>query len=113
MGNYAVIYVKVIDNKKDGISIQGPTVSDITETEIEANEEARRLVNEARNSTIIPRIYTLESITELEAKLLEAKSFFQSMHDNMSEAKAALSRPVHRRKRRKMKKATEKNEPEA
>jgi len=109
MGSYAVIYVKVTDNKKDGISIQGPTVSDIKETAAEANDEAKRLVNEARNSKIIPRIYSLESITELETKLQEARSFFKSMLDNMTEAKAALGRPVHRRKRRKMKKASEKD----
>lgn len=108
MSSFAVIYVKITDNKKEGISIQGPTVSDIKETVAEANDEAKRLVNEARNSTIIPRIYTMESITELETKLQEARSFFKSMHDNMAEAKAAMSRPVHRRKRRKMKKAAEK-----
>ena len=105
MSSFAIIYVKITDNKKEGISLQGPTVSDIKETVAEANDEAKRLVNEARNSTIIPRIYPLESITELETKLQEARNFFKSMHDNMAEAKAALSRPVHRRKRRKMKKA--------
>ena len=107
MGSFAIIYVKVTDNKKDGISIQGPIVSDIKETQDEATEEAKRLINEARNSTIVPRIYPINSIMELETAMAEARAFFKAMHDNMSEARAALSRPVHRRKRRKAKNKVE------
>lgn len=107
MGSFAIIFVKIVDNKKDGISVQGPTVSDIKETQEEAAEEAKRLINEARNSTVIPRIYPLNSIMELETVMAEARAFFKAMHDNMSEAKAALSRPVFRRKRRKAKNKVE------
>ena len=105
MGSFAVIYVKIVDNKKEGIIVNGPVVSDIKETEEEAKLEAKRLVAEARNSTIIPKIYQLNNITDLETTVNESKLYFKSMHENMIEAKEALSRPVHRRKRRKMKAA--------
>jgi hypothetical protein len=100
MGSFAVIYVKIIDNKKDGIVVHGPIVSDIKESEPEASTEAKKLINETRNSTIIPRIYPISSITELETVMNEARSYFKTLYDNMVEAKEALGRPVHRRKRR-------------
>jgi hypothetical protein len=97
----AVVFVKITDDKKNGIIFQGPSVSAIKDTRAEAEEEARRIVNESRNCTVIPRLYEIQSTLSVESVLTDARQFFSQMYDNMIDAKKALARPIRRKKRRK------------
>lgn len=103
MAGFIVVHVKITDDKKDGIVFHGPHTSEIMDTKREAEAEAKRMINDSRTHTIVPRIYPVNNISEIEGILSDASVFFKRMHDNMTEAKEALSRPIHRRRRRKAK----------
>lgn len=103
MSGYIIVHVKITDDKKDGIVFHGPNASEIMDTQKEAEAEAKQMINDSRTHTIVPRIYPVNNISDIEQILSEASTFFKRMQDNMVEAKEALSRPIHRRRRRKVK----------
>jgi hypothetical protein len=99
---YIIVYVKVIDDKKDGLRLDGPLASEINDSLQEAEDEARKLINGSRNCTLIPRIYEIGTIFEIEAAMNEAKEYFNNMWRSMAEAKETMCRPIRRKRRRKV-----------
>lgn len=104
---FVVIYVKVTDDKKDGIDLIGPTLGPTRDTIQEAEDESRGLINQNRHCTIIPRIYEISNIMEVGDILHDAREYFDSLYKNMVEAKDAMSRPIHRRRKKKIYKHTD------
>lgn len=98
---FVVIYAKITDDKKNGVVLHGPTVGPTRDTLELAEQEARIIINANRNCTIIPRIYELSGLADIGAILNDARPYFNNMYDNMLEAKEAMARPVHRKRRRK------------
>lgn len=99
---FVVIFTKVTDDKKNGVQIQGPIVGPTRDNIEQAEEEARAIINTNRNCTVIPRIYEIGSLADIGHVLNDAKAYFNNMYSNMLEAKEAMSRPVHRKRRRKV-----------
>lgn len=99
---FVIIYAKVTDDKKNGVQLTGPTVGPTRDTIKEAEEEARLIINANRNCTVIPRIYEIGSIADIGHVLKDAKQYFGNTYANMLEAKEAMARPVHRKRRRKV-----------
>lgn len=99
---FVIIYSKVTDDKKNGVQLAGPTVGPTRDTIKEAENEARLIINANRNCTVIPRIYEIGSIADIGHVLNDAKQYFNNTYSNMLEAKEAMARPVHRKRRRKV-----------
>lgn len=99
---FVIIYAKVTDDKKNGVQLTGPTVGPTRDTIKEAEDEARLIINANRNCTVIPRIYEIGSIADIGHVLNDAKQYFGNTYANMLEAKEAMARPVHRKRRRKV-----------
>lgn len=100
--SWTVIYAKITDDKKNGVKMDGPSVGPIREKQSEAEAEARRLIEECRNATLIPRLYEISNALEIPVVLNSAKEYYKQLYNNMLESKEALSRPVRRKKRRKL-----------
>lgn len=99
---FVIIYSKITDDKKNGVQLTGPTVGPNRETIEQAEAEARLIINANRNCTVIPRIYEISSLADIGHVLNDAKTYFGNMYGNMLEAKEAMARPVHRKRRRKV-----------
>jgi hypothetical protein len=94
---YSLVYVKIVDHKKNGLTMSGPTMYDIKESEEEINAIAAALTAKAKNCMIICKVYKMETIFEMESVLTDSKSYFKNMHSNMLEAKEIL---INNRKRK-------------
>ena len=99
---FVIIYAKITDDKKNGVQLTGPTVGPTRDSIKEAEDEARSIINANRNCTVIPRIYEIGSIADIGHVLNDARSYFGNTYTNMLEAKEAMARPVHRKRRRKV-----------
>ena len=99
---FVVIFVKISDDKKNGVQLQGPTVGPTRDILEQAEGEARAIINSNRNCTVIPRIYEIGNLADIGHVLNDAKAYFGNMYTNMLEAKEAMARPVHRKRRRKV-----------
>lgn len=99
---FVVIYVKITDDKKDGLTITKPTLGPTRDLFNQAEDESRAIINQNRNCTIIPRIYEIDNILGVGSVLREAREYFDALYKNMSEAKEAMSRPIHRRRKKKI-----------
>jgi hypothetical protein len=99
---FVVIYVKVTDDKKDGITFTGPTLGPTRDTFTQAEDESRALINQNRHCTVITRIYQMSNILEVGSILHDAREYFSTLRQNMIEAKEAMSRPIHRRRKKKI-----------
>ena len=97
---FVVVYAKITEDKIHGIIFNGPILGPVKDDRPEAERAARKLVNENRNSTIIPRIYEAGSVLKIDEIVDSSRGYFESMKRNMTEAKEVMGRPVRRKKRR-------------
>jgi len=91
---FIVIYIRISEDKDRGLLIHGPWFGDTTATKQDAEEEAKRLVKEARNVTTVPRIYQIEPHkpnSSMKAMDL-AREYFAEMEVQMREAKRLTDR---------------------
>lgn len=98
---YVVIYCKVSDDKKNGVVITKPIIGPSRKTELEASMVAKDLINANRHYTVITRIYIMNGLEDLSPILTDARQYFKMLYLNMLESKETMSRPIHRRRRRK------------
>jgi len=94
--SYFVIYCKISDDELEGIDMEYPFIGGESKTKNEAEELAKRIVRENRNSTIIPKIYKANGNKETLTTIMErAKRHFYTMYRDMLE-----SHRIYRRTRR-------------
>lgn len=98
---FIVIYCKITDDKKDGVVITKPIIGPSRKTEQEAAAVAKEIVNANRHYTVVTRIYIMDGLEDLSAILTDARQYFKMLHLNMIESKETMTRPIHRRRRRK------------
>ena len=103
MSKFVVIYAKVTDDKKRGLVFQGPLMGPARDAPELAETEARKLVNDAKNCTVIPRVYSVVNVLNMDGALEDARKYFTTLRNNMLEAKDVMARPAYRRKRKKQK----------
>jgi len=96
---FIVIYAKIVDGKKKGISIQGPYQGPECETLSKAHKEARRITSECRDMVLV-KIYPLNEYTYEQAKKT-ANICFSNIFANIIAAESILERPSSRSRRKK------------
>lgn len=96
---FIIVYARIIDNKKDGLEMEGPFLGAETSTMEEAHQSCSDLVTESKNHTIV-RIYDLSENSEKSA-LEKAAESFDKIYSDMQLALRIVDRPVIKRKRKK------------
>lgn len=102
-----VAYAKVIEDKDDGIYLQGVFFGGIATTKGEAEQIARECVNSVKGGTILPKLIMTQGkanvlqamevagkrFAQLEVKMFQAEEIYQRTQENQARARAAR-RPV-------------------
>ena len=101
---FAIVYARIIDNKKNGLEMEGPFLGPESRTMSEAHTLCEDLVTESKNHTIV-RIYDLDKLSE-QGALEKAKESFDKIYEDMKAASRIIEKPVIKRKRKKKKKVT-------
>lgn len=96
---FIVIYAKVIDGKKKGISMDGPFSGPECIDEDEAEEIAASICSESRDIVLV-RVFDLGRYTYDQA-MEEAKSYFDKIYQGMETAAKMIEKPIRKRKKKK------------
>lgn len=91
---FIIIYSRIIDRKKDGLSINGPFFGPECETMADAHNEAKKITSSS-NDHILIRIYDLNKISYNDA-LKFATSQFNAIFEQMQTINK-LSRSTYRK----------------
>lgn len=101
-----IIYARIIDGKKKGLTLDGPFLGPECDTLHKAHQAAKEVISESKDHTLI-RIYSMEEHTYDSAKKT-ASMVFQGIFDNMVKAAHIVERPSTRSRRKKKKKQKKK-----
>lgn len=83
MLRYVVAYAKMVDDKEEGIYLQGVYFGGVEDTQEDANRAAKRCVNTVKGGTIFPKIIPMEHTNGLCSILKLARTRFEVMESNM------------------------------
>ena len=97
---YVIMYVRLTDDKKAGISFNGPWFGSTEYTKTAAEFEISKLVAESKGSAIIAKIFELYNDQYSEVRKI-ADRYFDRIKKEMNESKEMLDRPVTHRKKKK------------
>ncbi len=97
---YVIVYIKINEDKVDGLVFNGPFYGPIAKSEDAAKEKARELSNETRSGAVISRIYNLPDDVTFSDAMIKARPQFERIKEDMIEAKGILDRPVIKRKKK-------------
>ena len=89
---YVVAYAKVVDDKKEGVYVQGIYLGGIGETKESDQQIARECVNTCRGGTIIPKLFPSLSGESIIAALDKARVQFTQMEMQMLQAEEIYTR---------------------
>ena len=89
---YVVAYAKVVDDKREGIYIQGVYFGGVGNTPTEADSIARECVNSCRGGTIIPKVIPSPSKDTILQALRTASQQFSMMEHQMLQAEEIYNR---------------------
>lgn len=89
---YVVAYAKVVDDKKEGIYVQGIYLGGVGDTKESAQAIARDCVNSGKGGTIIPRLFPSLSGESILTALDKAMAQFNRMESQMLVAEEIYSR---------------------
>ena len=98
-----VTYAKVIEDKEDGIYIQGVFFGGIATTRDEAEKIARECVNGVKGGTILPKLIVTQGkadvlkametagkrFDQLEVQMFEAEDIYQRTQENQARSRAS------------------------
>jgi len=98
--SYLIIYMKVTENKKIGITFNGPFYGPIEPTEEEAKIEAQKIVNENKNCTVITKIFNVDK-GQSHSDIMNtiAKSIFDRIKKDIVESRELLDKKRIKRKK--------------
>ena len=103
---HLIIYARIIDGKKKGLTLDGPFLGPECPTLHEAHQAAKDVISESKDHTLI-RIYSMKEHTYDSAKKT-AETVFGGIFENMVKAAGIVERPSTRSRRKKKKKAAKK-----
>ena len=89
---YVVAYAKITEDKRKGISLSGVYFGGIGDTLEDAEQIARKCVNEIRGGTIIPKVLKIRGSYQVIPAMNEAFDRFCDIADQMIEADQIISR---------------------
>jgi hypothetical protein len=99
LNQYIVVYAKIIDDKREGIRMQGVYFGGIGDTLEDAESIAKKCVNEIRGGTIIPKVFPLNAKLCIVETLYDAERKFEQVAKNMSQAEEILRKQTSRRRK--------------
>lgn len=97
---YAIIYVRITDDKTEGIEFSGPWLGATEKTKEAADLTVMKMTAESKGSAIIAKIFELADDNYGYVKQL-ANRYFERVQKEMNESKEILDRPIKRRKKKK------------
>ena len=89
---YVVAYAKITEDKRKGISLHGVYFGGIGDTLEDAEQIARKCVNEMRGGTIIPKVLKIRGSYQVISAMNEAFDRFCDIADQMIEADQIICR---------------------
>lgn len=98
---FIIVYARIIDNKKQGLEMEGPFLGPEASSMDDAHSECEVLVTESKNHTIV-RIYDLNVVSE-QGALDKARESFDKIYGDMEIASRLIERPIIKRKKKKPK----------
>ena len=99
LSQYVVAYAKIIDDKREGIRMQGVYFGGIGDTLEDAEDIAKKCVNEIRGGTIIPKVLPLKAKLCVAEIMYDAERKFDQVAKNMSQAEEIFSKQTGRRRK--------------
>jgi len=93
---FLILYARILDNKKQGLELEGPFFGPECDTMQLAHEECRKIVTPSKDHILV-KIYDLAESTHQRAKDL-AGSHFKRIFDQMESAQLMCDTPRRRRK---------------
>lgn len=103
MTGYVVVYGRFVDDKQDGVFLEGTYFGGVAKDKEGADEIAKQCANNAKRGASFPRIIPLERPEEFQAVIVEAVSKFDKQEAQMWEAEAVHQRNQDVAKRRRTK----------
>lgn len=95
---FLIVYARVIDNKKKGLSLEGPFYGPESETMNDAHEECRKIVTPSKDHILI-KIFDLDEVNYHEAKEL-ATTHFDRVFSQMNVAQELADAPRRKKIKR-------------
>lgn len=86
---YFVLYAKVVDDEEEGLDMEYPFLGGESFNEDEADQIARRIIDENKNATIIPKILQADGPKEA---LERSQVFFYHIYMEMIETHKIMMR---------------------
>lgn len=96
---YIVIYMKVSEDRGDGLVFNGPFYGPITKEENTAKKAAKKLSNQTKSGAVISKIFSIADCASICEAMAQAKPIFDRIKFDMREAKEIVDRPVKKRKK--------------
>ena len=97
MAKYIIFYSKITTDKEVGIIVDYPFYGGDAETHEEADQIAKKLVNDAQNqTTIIPKVFEKGDNTWLDVMEI-AKNRFEKMAQDMYDSEQVMDRRKRKR----------------
>lgn len=101
---HLIIYARIVDGKKKGITMDGPFLGPECATTHIAHQKAKEIVEGSKDHTLV-RIYSLDEHTYQSAKKT-AQGVFDGIFQNMLKAAGIVERPSRARRKKKLKKSS-------
>ena len=106
---YVIVYVKIMDDKKEGITFNGPWLGATEETREAAETIVKKMINETRGCALISKIFEVKDGQYDKVKDTAAK-YFERIKQGMNESKKIMERPVTKRRKKRRSVRTKKLE---
>jgi len=96
---YVVIYLKVNEDREEGLVFNGPFYGPITHAETDANKAAKDLANQTRSGAVVSKIFSIPDQASFCDAMVQAKPIFDRIVLDMKEAKEIVDRPTRKRRK--------------
>jgi len=99
---FVIVYAKISDDKKKGVTFNGPWLGSTELTREAAERAIRKMIGEAKGYALIAKVFEVKNSNYEDAKRV-ADRYFERIREEMFEAKEILERPIVKRKKRRSK----------
>ena len=96
---YVVIYMKVNEDREEGLIFNGPFYGPITKAEQAAQLAAKDLANQTRSGDVVSKIFTISDTSPFGDAMIQARPIFNRIKFDMQEAKEVVDRPPRRKRK--------------
>jgi hypothetical protein len=90
--SFVVAYAEISHDRTQGVKLKQVCFGGIGDTQIQADEIARSVVNSMKNITVVPKSFPLSKDQNLMDVMMGAQERFEAIVRNMAEADTIVSR---------------------